>query len=466
MYMNNYLNDYQRSILKLVLTSFLGFLGIYRFSKKQIGMGLLYFFTYGLFLIGWFYDIYLAYGDYKLEKSMLTTDKKISQNTNCLDLMNKDDHISDVSATELKTDSTILDKLNALENAYLKYRNDASFYTLIKNFVDKKIYEYGRYVEYFQSFIYNEKEMRVFFQKHPMMGLHIYQFIKNVYTCSYPFNFIHDITQLSSKDLEEKYNKNEYFLINFTNEQISNYNEFFSSLINTERISQSFVDKFAIHILINECKIEKLKKAAKKDIIDKFDIDPNESDERIINSVLTYNIDFDKGFLSDYLAVIKEINSLSFFERTCQLDEKIKTIHKRLSGEVYLSNLIKNKSTTHKKDISDIDIMSGSEFENFTTKLFISLGYKAERTKASGDQGIDVIAEHNGTKYAIQTKCYSKPVGNHAIMEAVAGAKYYNADKIMVVTNSTFTKSARELAESNNVILWDRSILKEKLEEI
>ena len=51
-------------------------------------------------------------------------------------------------------------------------------------------------------------------------------------------------------------------------------------------------------------------------------------------------------------------------------------------------------------------------------------------------------------------------------MEAVAGAKYYNADKIMVVTNSTFTRSARELAESNNVILWDRSILKEKLEEI
>ena len=110
--------------------------------------------------------------------------------------------------------------------------------------------------------------------------------------------------------------------------------------------------------------------------------------------------------------------------------------------------------------------MSGEQFEHFVTYLFNNLGYTATNTKLSGDQGIDVLAKKGKITIAIQTKCYSKPVGNHAIMEAVAGAKYYNADKIMVVTNSTFTRSARELAESNNVILWDRSILKEKLEEI
>jgi restriction system protein len=48
-------------------------------------------------------------------------------------------------------------------------------------------------------------------------------------------------------------------------------------------------------------------------------------------------------------------------------------------------------------------------------------------------------------------------------MEAVAGMKYYNANKCMVITNSTFTKSAQELAKVNNVELWDRQILKEKL---
>lgn len=129
-------------------------------------------------------------------------------------------------------------------------------------------------------------------------------------------------------------------------------------------------------------------------------------------------------------------------------------------------NLLLNQESQAKYDIESIDLMSGSEFEQFITYMFNQMGYKASNTKLSGDQGIDVIAEKGNSKIAIQTKCYSQPVGNHAIMEAVAGAKYYNANKCMVITNSTFTKSARELAKSNNVVLWDRQILKEKLEQI
>lgn len=33
----------------------------------------------------------------------------------------------------------------------------------------------------------------------------------------------------------------------------------------------------------------------------------------------------------------------------------------------------------------------------------------------------------------------------------------------MVITNSSFTKSAIELAKVNDVILWDRNILTDKL---
>ena len=42
--------------------------------------------------------------------------------------------------------------------------------------------------------------------------------------------------------------------------------------------------------------------------------------------------------------------------------------------------------------------------------------------------------------------------------------KFYNADKCMVITNSYFTKGARELAKAAGVILWDRTILREKIE--
>lgn len=43
----------------------LGWAGGYQFYKNKIGMGILYFFTFGLFGIGWIIDIYLAVKEYK-----------------------------------------------------------------------------------------------------------------------------------------------------------------------------------------------------------------------------------------------------------------------------------------------------------------------------------------------------------------------------------------------------------------
>lgn len=74
-------------------------------------------------------------------------------------------------------------------------------------------------------------------------------------------------------------------------------------------------------------------------------------------------------------------------------------------------------------------------------------------TKASGDSGVDIVARKGLRKYAIQCKHYSNPVGVHAVQEVVAGKKAYGCSKAMVVTNSTFTKAAKELAETNGVIL-------------
>ena len=154
----------------------------------------------------------------------------------------------------------------------------------------------------------------------------------------------------------------------------------------------------------------------------------------------------------------------NFLECSALVCNKILEKLEELEQNSFESRLMQQKSVVQKMiTIDDVDLMNGAEFEQFVANLFNKMGYDATVTKHSGDQGIDVLAEKNGTKIGIQAKCYSGSVGNSAIQEAVAGKSYYRVDKVIVVTNNFFTPSAIELAQVNDVILWDRSILKEKI---
>jgi Holliday junction resolvase-like predicted endonuclease len=129
----------------------------------------------------------------------------------------------------------------------------------------------------------------------------------------------------------------------------------------------------------------------------------------------------------------------------------------------YETILMNNTQVTNIFTINDVDLMTGLEFEDFIVNIFNKMGYETSKTPATGDQGIDIIAEKHGIKIGIQAKCYSKNVTNSAIQEVTAGVKHYRCDKAIVATNNVFTKSAIQLAYSNNVVLWDRVILKEKI---
>lgn len=114
------------------------------------------------------------------------------------------------------------------------------------------------------------------------------------------------------------------------------------------------------------------------------------------------------------------------------------------------------------KDLSD-----GLEFEHFIANLLEKNGYSnVEVTQGSGDQGIDVLASLNDITYAIQCKLYTGNVGNEAVQQVSAGKQHYKTDVGVVITNSNFTKSAIELAESNNIKLWDGSIVESLIEKV
>lgn len=113
-----------------------------------------------------------------------------------------------------------------------------------------------------------------------------------------------------------------------------------------------------------------------------------------------------------------------------------------------------------KAQIEEIDSMDGFEFEKYTKYLLEKNGYSSvQLTQKYGDQGIDVIAQKDNVKIGIQCKRWKKRVGNKAVQEVHAGIGYYSLDKGVVLTNSLFTNSAKELARKLSVDIWDRSDL-------
>lgn len=100
--------------------------------------------------------------------------------------------------------------------------------------------------------------------------------------------------------------------------------------------------------------------------------------------------------------------------------------------------------------------MTGHQYEHIVAGYLRSNGFfNVTVTKGSGDFGVDVIAHKGYDKYTVQCKYYSSPVSVSAVQEAVAGMAYYGCNKAMVVTNNSFTKAAKDLANANNVVLLE-----------
>lgn len=104
-----------------------------------------------------------------------------------------------------------------------------------------------------------------------------------------------------------------------------------------------------------------------------------------------------------------------------------------------------------------IDCMEGHEFEFWCADALRKLGYHhVEVTPGSGDQGVDVLAQKDGIKYAVQCKRYSSDLGNKPVQEVHAGKAIYHCHVGVVITNQHFTTGAKELAAATDTLLWDR----------
>ncbi len=114
----------------------------------------------------------------------------------------------------------------------------------------------------------------------------------------------------------------------------------------------------------------------------------------------------------------------------------------------------------------NIQEMAPLKLESFTGELFTRLGYQAIVTKASGDNGIDVIAKKDGKLYVIQVKQTGKAVGSPTIQTLCGSMLHAGADYGICLAPSGFTRQAREFASDKNVTLLDMNDIEALLEKL
>ena len=126
----------------------------------------------------------------------------------------------------------------------------------------------------------------------------------------------------------------------------------------------------------------------------------------------------------------------------------------KLIDNVRISKLLSHATT------SDIDKIDGADFEKVIAYLFSKMHFKVRLTPASSDYGADLIVTKWHIRIAIQCKLYyAHNVGNKAVNEVYGAKTYYSCDEAMVITNSYYTKNAKALANSVNVVLLDRKFV-------
>ncbi len=109
--------------------------------------------------------------------------------------------------------------------------------------------------------------------------------------------------------------------------------------------------------------------------------------------------------------------------------------------------------------LQEIDSLDGVEFEAYLQGLFTAMGYQVEGTPSTGDFGGDLILTKDGERTVVQAKRWQGTVGTDAVQEVLSGQAYYQCDHAWVVTNSSYSRKAKELAMSTRVLLVDRGAL-------
>jgi HJR/Mrr/RecB family endonuclease len=107
----------------------------------------------------------------------------------------------------------------------------------------------------------------------------------------------------------------------------------------------------------------------------------------------------------------------------------------------------------------DLNSLGGHEFEDLIEKLIKKMGFMVEERKMTADGGIDMLAHSQeplfAGKYVIQCKRHDQKIPEHPVRDLYGVVHSKNANKGILITNSTFTQAATDFARDKQLELID-----------
>jgi HJR/Mrr/RecB family endonuclease len=134
-----------------------------------------------------------------------------------------------------------------------------------------------------------------------------------------------------------------------------------------------------------------------------------------------------------------------------------------ITPDELFGNIFGTKTESKLKSLSltDIDRLNPNLFEASIAALYKKQGFEIYLTPYSNDKGVDVVVLKNGENYLIQVKQTKSLVGNEAVQEICTAKNYYESKfneqfNLLTVTNNDYSSSAKILAKSNDIQLFNR----------
>lgn len=124
-----------------------------------------------------------------------------------------------------------------------------------------------------------------------------------------------------------------------------------------------------------------------------------------------------------------------------------------------------NRKKMMNQKVEQLYHLTPREFEEWTESLFKSLGFQnVVLTPQSGDKGLDLIAEKDGNKIAVQCKKFKGVVGS-PVIQAFAGAlQTAEIDKGYFITTGSYSVDAERMAQDLPIELYDKNTLGDLIE--